>query len=130
MGKQPVATALSRCHAGDTKGLEACKPHNKMHNLVINRRGSPGWVHIICFPGGHCWVQVTRTHAKACLAISDPWLPTPQIGFSVRGLYSCLQVCLEVSQGALARTVEDEVSKKAREMTEWPEHRELSSMDS
>lgn len=41
-GKQLVAAALSRCHVGGTNGLETCKPHNKMHNLVINRRGSPG----------------------------------------------------------------------------------------
>lgn len=54
----------------------------------------------------------------------------PRMDFQYDRLYSCLQVCLEVSQGALARTCEDKMSKKAREMTEWPEHGELSSMDS
>lgn len=53
-----------------------------------------------------------------------------RLDFQYDRLYSCLHVCLEVSQGVLARTCEDEVSKKAWEMTEWLEHRELSSMDS
>lgn len=80
-GKQPMVVALGRCCAGDTKGLAVPKPHNKMRYLVKNRHGSPDWAHTISLPQSHCWAQVMRKGAAACLPISDPWLSTPQHGF-------------------------------------------------
>ena len=45
-----MSLALGRGHAGDTKGLTARKPHSKMHNLILNTCGSPGWAHTVCLP--------------------------------------------------------------------------------
>ena len=120
MGTPPVAVTLCRHHAGDTKGLTACQPHSKMHNFIVNRCGSSGWTHTVCLSQQS--LLVTRTHAASHLAISGPWLPTSQIGFSV------LQALLYSLQVGLPEHVWMRWAKSQERGLSWPEHEELFSM--